>query len=73
MTERDLAASGIDTTVPNVARIYDYLLGGMDNLAADRFKLVDPGVVWMTEWRPDPGIPHTGQARSLRAGIGRKP
>ena len=36
MTERGLAASGIDTTVPNVARIYDYLLGGKDNFAVDR-------------------------------------
>ena len=36
MTERDLAASGIDTSTPNVARIYDYLLGGKDNFAADR-------------------------------------
>ena len=36
MTERGLAAGGIDTTVPNVARIYDYLLGGKDNFAADR-------------------------------------
>jgi O-methyltransferase involved in polyketide biosynthesis len=36
MTERDLAAGGIDTTTPNVARIYDYLLGGKDNFAADR-------------------------------------
>jgi hypothetical protein len=39
----------------------------------DGFDLVDPGVVWMTEWRPDPGIPPAGQARSLRAGVGRKP
>jgi SAM-dependent methyltransferase len=37
----------------------------------DGFDLVDPGVVWMTEWRPDPGIAHTGQAKSLRAGAGR--
>jgi S-adenosyl methyltransferase len=36
LTERDLAAGGIDTTTPNVARIYDYLLGGKDNFAADR-------------------------------------
>ncbi|HJY73444.1 MAG TPA: SAM-dependent methyltransferase [Streptosporangiaceae bacterium] len=36
MTERNLAPSGIDTTTPNVARIYDYLLGGKDNFAADR-------------------------------------
>src|SRR5260370_39925023 len=27
---------GIDTSTPNVARIYDYLLGGKDNFAADR-------------------------------------
>ncbi len=27
---------GFDATVPNVARIYDYLLGGKDNFAADR-------------------------------------
>jgi len=36
MTEQNRAAGGIDTTVPNVARIYDYLLGGKDNFAADR-------------------------------------
>ena len=29
-------AGGIHTTWPNVARIYDYLLGGKDNFAADR-------------------------------------
>jgi len=27
---------GLDVTVPNVARIYDHLLGGKDNFAADR-------------------------------------
>jgi S-adenosyl methyltransferase len=26
----------VDVSVPNVARIYDYLLGGKDNFAADR-------------------------------------
>ena len=36
MTEQDRASSGIDTTTPNVARIYDYLLGGKDNFGADR-------------------------------------
>jgi hypothetical protein len=34
MTEH--APRGIDTTIPNVARIYDFLLGGKDNFAADR-------------------------------------
>ncbi len=27
---------GVDTSVPNVARMYDYYLGGKDNFAADR-------------------------------------
>jgi hypothetical protein len=39
----------------------------------DGFDPVEPGVVWMTEWRPDPGVPPTGQATALRAGVGRKP
>ncbi|MGH3391883.1 MAG: SAM-dependent methyltransferase [Actinomadura sp.] len=30
------SAAGIDVTVPSVARMYDYLLGGKDNFAADR-------------------------------------
>ncbi|MFJ2031531.1 SAM-dependent methyltransferase [Streptosporangium sp. NPDC087985] len=30
------APLGIDPTVPSVARIYDYLLGGKDNFASDR-------------------------------------
>ncbi len=36
MTPQTPPGNGIDTTVPNVARIYDYLLGGKDNFAADR-------------------------------------
>ena len=27
---------GVDASVPNVARMYDYYLGGKDNFAADR-------------------------------------
>jgi SAM-dependent methyltransferase len=38
----------------------------------DGFELVDPGVVWMAQWRPDPGIPPAA-ANSLLAGVGRKP
>jgi S-adenosyl methyltransferase len=30
------APRGLDTSVPNAARIYDYLLGGKDNFQADR-------------------------------------
>src|SRR5712691_9085664 len=36
MTEQSQVPGGIDTATPNVARIYDYLLGGKDNFAADR-------------------------------------
>ncbi len=36
MTTQSPPGNGIDTTTPNVARIYDYLLGGKDNFAADR-------------------------------------
>jgi O-methyltransferase involved in polyketide biosynthesis len=44
--------AGIDTTRPNVARVYDYLLGGKDNFAADREQaqqllIMMPG---MREW-----------------------
>ena len=31
-----LASRGLDVTVPNVARIYDFLLGGKNNFQADR-------------------------------------
>jgi hypothetical protein len=30
------AARGLDVSIPNVARIYDFMLGGKDNFAADR-------------------------------------
>jgi hypothetical protein len=36
VTGRAAAARGLDTIVPNAARIYDCLLGGKDNFAADR-------------------------------------
>ena len=36
MTERNRTPGGIDANTPNVARIYDYLLGGKDNFAVDR-------------------------------------
>src|SRR5215472_15945373 len=32
----DMPAEGFDPSRPNVARVYDYLLGGKDNFAADR-------------------------------------
>jgi hypothetical protein len=34
--ELDTTATGIDTTVPHSARIWNYWLGGTDNFAVDR-------------------------------------
>jgi SAM-dependent methyltransferase len=34
--QNDQVPAGVDPTVPTAARIYDYLLGGQDNFAADR-------------------------------------
>ncbi len=36
MAEQESAPPEIDTRVPNMARMYDYALGGKDNFAADR-------------------------------------
>jgi O-methyltransferase involved in polyketide biosynthesis len=38
----------------------------------DGFEMVEPGQVWINEWRPDPGVSAAGQPRSLRGGVGRK-
>ena len=36
MGDFDVPLPGVDMTKPNIARVYDYLLGGKDNFAADR-------------------------------------
>ena len=36
MAEQESAPTGIDTRIPNMARMYDYALGGKDNFAVDR-------------------------------------
>jgi hypothetical protein len=38
----------------------------------DGFDLIEPGLAWMTKWRPDPGVPPAGRITSLRACVGRK-
>jgi len=35
-TTRPVKVAQIDTTVPNVARVWNYLVGGRDNFEADR-------------------------------------
>ncbi len=39
----------------------------------DGLGLVEPGLTWIAEWRPEPGTAPTGRQHSLRGGIGRKP
>lgn len=53
---------GIDTSIPNVARVYDCLLGGKDNFAADRIQAAK-----LTEL--DPSLP--GLVRQNRAFVNR--
>ena len=36
MAEQASVPSGVDSRIPNMARMYDYALGGKDNFAADR-------------------------------------
>lgn len=36
MSEVEWASRGIDTDTPNIARVYDFLIGGKDNFAVDR-------------------------------------
>ncbi len=36
MAQADEAVRGLDVSVPNAARMYDYFLGGKDNFEADR-------------------------------------
>jgi SAM-dependent methyltransferase len=47
--------------VPEVLRLFE------------GFELVEPGLAWITEWRPEPGTAPTGRPHSIRGGVGRKP
>ena len=37
------------------------------------FELVEPGLTWITQWRPEPGTEPTGRQHSMRGGVGRRP
>jgi O-methyltransferase involved in polyketide biosynthesis len=38
----------------------------------DGLEIMEPGVVWLARWRPDPGIRPAGRQNSLFGGVGRK-
>lgn len=48
-------------SLPDVARFFD------------GFELVEPGLTWITQWRPEPGTEPIGRPQSLRGAVGRKP
>lgn len=50
MATQQPAPAGVDTSTPNVARIYDYLLGGKNNYTADR-EAAERALVLMPEMR----------------------
>lgn len=39
----------------------------------DGFTLLDPGLVYLPEWRPDPGDPEDDDAWGVLAGLARRP
>src|SRR5882757_4512388 len=36
MSEKEWVPQNIDTNVPSIARVYDFMIGGKDNFAVDR-------------------------------------
>jgi hypothetical protein len=70
VTQDNAIPPDVDPSIPTIARVYDYWLGGTVNFAVDRElaekfvqagrpvlrrpRPVDPGVVPTTQWRPDP-------------------
>ena len=59
-------------SIAHVARVYDYLLGGKDNFAADREAAEQPGLVRVPEWRPAMAI-DAGAPAQMWAGVALKP
>ena len=54
------------------AQLHVRSLAGIEGFF-DGFDLIEPGVVWINEWRPGPDFRSAGQPRSLRGGVGRRP
>jgi S-adenosyl methyltransferase len=89
--------TGIDTSKANIARVYDWPLGGDHNLPAfettykskvaaqgrartsaeiarffDGFTLIEPGLVWVPQWRPGhpQDVPADPEKYWFLAGVG---
>ena len=58
-------------SVAHVARVYDYLLGGKDNVAAAR-DAAEPGLARVPEWRPALASDAAAPAQ-MWAGVALKP
>ena len=54
------------------AQLHVRSLAGIEGFF-DGFDLIEPGVVWINQWRPGPDFRSAGQPRSLRGGVGRRP
>src|ERR1700759_3542081 len=67
--EQDQRASwvalGIRTDIPHPARVYDYVLGGKDNFAADR-EMAEIGMKFMPEMRDSSRANRDFLARAVR-------
>ena len=72
----------IDTGLANVARAWNYMVGGKDNFEVDReaalrflagLELVEPGLVTVPEWRPEAGARRPAQVIPLYGVVARKP
>ncbi|RDJ93949.1 hypothetical protein B4Q13_18340 [Lacticaseibacillus rhamnosus] len=58
-------ALGIRTDIPHPARVYDYVLGGKDNFAADR-EMAEIGMKFMPEMRDSSRANRDFLARAVR-------
>src|SRR5215471_21677916 len=72
LLSRMTAVQGFDPTRPNIARVYDYWLGGKDNFAADRelaekIAEINPGVSAMV--RDNRAFAVQAVARAAESGI----
>ena len=63
----------VDTSVPHIARVYDYWLGGKVAAFFAGLDLVEPGLVQLHRWRAGTGDPGTRRELANYGGLGRKP